>query len=137
MDSERKLYVTWHRSMADGCQHAVTDEEFTYRYQRREGEYRAVCGHVVLGGLMSLPPGPVCGACDRYVRACETLRTSHERGGSQQRRGFLGRLVARFKSPAFPRTCPPQDTSFPVRDGRTSAPAGLRLPEPTPEEVRR
>jgi hypothetical protein len=60
----RGLFITWCTSVADGADHAVTDEEFA----ARRGAPVALCGVAVEWGPMELPPSPLCPACRTALR---------------------------------------------------------------------
>ena len=63
--ASRRLFITWCTSIADGFDHAVTDEEFV----ENRSEPTALCGASVQWGPMELPPGRPCTACLAVLRA--------------------------------------------------------------------
>lgn len=52
----------WITCVVDGREHGVTDEEIA-RASRRGGTYVGVCGHLVVPGSMTCPPGRRCRDC--------------------------------------------------------------------------
>lgn len=136
-----RIFVTWHRCVTDGKEHAITDEEFASDLRRAEGRCEAVCGYVVTLESMMAGPGRNCRRCQTYLEARETLRSMNERMAQQglpvrrhRRPGRLVRLLRRSQSPAVPssrRGLPHSDVAsapFPGRDGRFPAPAGATSP---------
>lgn len=112
------LYVTWHRCVVDGFDHAVTDEEFAKRGARPAGCRRAVCGHMLMMGSALAPPGPPCESCDTYLSTLARLRLTQEH--QAERPSALRRLLRHFQSPA---ACGPRQSASvvsPERGGRTS-----------------
>jgi hypothetical protein len=113
------LYVAWHRCVADGQDHAVTDEEFARgRQEHTQGRYAAVCGHVALVGSMLLPPGRVCARCHAYLVARPAQRPVAPQFGAHRHRkpGVWGRLCGHLQTPAVPL---PR-----AENGRSLTPAG-------------
>uniref|UniRef100_UPI003F4999E9 hypothetical protein n=1 Tax=Pseudonocardia sp. CA-138482 TaxID=3240023 RepID=UPI003F4999E9 len=83
--------VTAMTSVADGLEHAIADSEFVP--SRHGGRYRAVCGHLVVPGSMSAPPGRPCPPCVARLRWRPTVATA------RRRRRFLPGLRARSSRP--------------------------------------
>ncbi|MGH3438240.1 MAG: hypothetical protein ACRDRN_17460 [Sciscionella sp.] len=110
------LYWTWYRCVTDGCDHAVTDEEFARGVREETGTYVSVCGHRVLIGSMLARPGPPCVRCHKYLLAQRTLRGAGERLGEPRhgKPGLLRRVFRRLKPPGV---------SGPDGDGRAPIPA--------------
>ena len=91
------LYLGWYRSMTDGRDHAVTDEQFLAGMQAGHGRYDAVCGHVVDVASLLVPPGTPCARCHAFLAALTALRDSSERiePRRHRKRGVWRRLFRR------------------------------------------
>lgn len=61
--------------------HAVSDEEMGARDRQSRGEYRALCGTAFLPAPDTRPPGALCPACARILRARATLAPAERRLG--------------------------------------------------------
>jgi hypothetical protein len=120
-----RLYVMWYRCVADGHDHAVTDEEFARGVHRHEGRYEAVCGHRVLIGSVLAPPAPPCARCHAYLVARATLRQADERLGRPHHRkpSLWSRLLGPTKPPAAS-SARSANAMSPERAGRAQVPAG-------------
>jgi len=57
--------------------------------EARTGRFTAVCGTLVLGALMSDPPGPCCPRCVAFLQARESTRPVGRRKTDPQRRRTL------------------------------------------------
>jgi hypothetical protein len=57
------MQLNWMTCASDGCEHAVTDDDFTRGHRLGEGRYRAVCGAEVTPQALIAPPGQRCGSC--------------------------------------------------------------------------
>lgn len=123
------FYVCWHRSEHDNYDHAVTDEEF-YRGRQAlsQGQYEALCGHMVLTTSMLVPPGRPCPSCHAFFQARSTLPTVEQRMQPirHHKPAFLRRLFRRPQPPSVPHLIPRQrPRPAPERDWRTGVPAGV------------
>ncbi|MEC3982863.1 hypothetical protein [Amycolatopsis sp. H20-H5] len=59
-------FVLQIRCDTDGYTHAVTDEEFAAG--RHKGQFRAICGHVVVASAMTVEPGRLDPLCRDLLR---------------------------------------------------------------------
>lgn len=62
-----QIDVTWLTNTTDMSDHALTDAEFARGRRDEHGEYRALCGQVLLPCSMLVPPGPPCPRCSALV----------------------------------------------------------------------
>lgn len=65
------LFTTWFTSLADGLDHAVTDEAFA----EHRAEPTALCEAVIAWAPMELAPGPRCEGCLVILRAAVAATT--------------------------------------------------------------
>ncbi|MEV6441145.1 hypothetical protein [Amycolatopsis sp. NPDC051716] len=106
------LYLSWHRCVADGRDHAVIDEQFLAGMQARQGRYETVCGHVLNAESLLFAPGTPCARCHTYLAALASLRDVAARmAGPRHRKGSSWRRL-------FARSCTP------IGVGRTEVPSG-------------
>ncbi|MGH3564616.1 MAG: hypothetical protein ACRDRH_01005 [Pseudonocardia sp.] len=94
------LYTTWHTSIVDGYDHAVTDEEMAAGGAARcQGRRAAVCGDVVLCASLCSPPGPRCARCAAFLHARAAASDAAQRATPRHRRpGLIARLLRRGTS---------------------------------------
>ncbi|WP_153033863.1 hypothetical protein [Amycolatopsis sp. YIM 10] len=120
------LYVSWHRCVVDGYDHAVTDEQFAAGRSERLGRYESVCGHVVDVAPMLWSPGEPCTRCLLYLEARDGLRTVARRMPPRRHRkpGLWRRLFSRSEAPAIPVPRRSEGAASPDRGGRSGRPAG-------------
>ena len=115
------LYLSWHRCIVDGRDHAVTDEQFLVGMQAGQGRYEAVCGHVLDVESLLFPPGSPCARCHTCLAERASLRDVAERMvRSRHRKRSIWRRL-------FARSC----TQVPTEAGRPPtepAPAGRHTP---------
>ncbi|GAA1245081.1 hypothetical protein GCM10009676_33720 [Prauserella halophila] len=133
-----RLFVTWFRSGTDGRDHAVTDEANALAHQRCD-DAAAVCGHRVTPVPLTVPPGPRCHACQRYLHARTALPDFDQRTDPPPRRRrtptFLRRLVP--KSPArsvAAQALPRTDRAGPDHGGSAETPTSGGAAVHHPEE---
>ncbi|GAA4849432.1 hypothetical protein GCM10025787_35410 [Saccharopolyspora rosea] len=98
--SSTELTVAWVLSCADKHDHAITDEENAWFFQGRSDLPEALCGHRVVTGSLTLPPGPRCAHCEAIFRARSTLfdpdlRMARRPRPRRQAVTFLRRLLHR------------------------------------------
>ena len=135
-----RLYVTWHRCVADNLDHAVTDEALAEGIELQEGRYYSLCGREVLFDSCLVPPGRPCGACNRLVRLCAGMPETEPMRRKKPSR--LRCLLGRLQTPAVLSPRPPQRVRhIPEQGGRTTTSAGTggasTAPVPADHQVRR
>lgn len=143
--SER-LFFTWVLSGTDKQDHAVVDEEFARVFHNGSGLSEALCGHHVVPGSLTLPPGPRCPRCLLFIRARATLSDPDFRMADRPRRRhraptFLRRLfrrpvrsVACTAVPRADRTGP--DHGGPAAETPPSGGSAVHHPRPlTPQQA--
>lgn len=118
-----RLYVTWHRCMSDGQDHAVTDEKMALGVERSEGRYDSVCGHVLLIASSLLPPARQCRRCHAFLNARASLPVVERRLRRPTRHRKPGRIRQLFGHIATPA---PRQPETPV-EPRPESPA---VPQP-------
>ncbi|SEF24727.1 hypothetical protein SAMN05421837_102834 [Amycolatopsis pretoriensis] len=135
-----RLYVTWHRSVADNLDHAVTDEDLADGVAHQTGRYYSLCGREVPFDSCLVPPGRRCDACNVLVRLRSTPptteRTCHRKPSRWRR------LFGRLQTPAALPPRPPQRVRLiPEQGGRTTTSTGTGgvpiAPVPADHQVRR
>ncbi|MGW5715108.1 hypothetical protein ACWEVP_02990 [Amycolatopsis sp. NPDC003865] len=135
-----RLYVTWHRSVADNLDHAVTDEDLAEGITRQTGRYHSLCGCEVLFDSCLVPPGRRCGTCNVLVRLRSTPPALERTGHRMPSR--WRRLFGRLQTPAALPPRPPQRVRLiPEQGGRTTTSAGTggtpTAPVPADHHARR
>ncbi|WIX76990.1 hypothetical protein QRX50_37080 [Amycolatopsis carbonis] len=118
-----RLYVTWHRCVADNLDHAVTDDAVADGIARHEGRYRTLCGRDVLFHSCLMPPGRPCTTCKSLV----WLRTAtpSPEPASHRKPSCWRWVFGRLQTPAALLPRPPQRVRFiPEQDSRTTTSAG-------------
>jgi hypothetical protein len=89
----RPVLVT---SVVDGLDHAVSDENMAAGIEAGRGQYRAVCGAVVVPDALSVPPRRLCSGCNALmyplVASTSECRVIRQRG--HRRPGPVRRWVA-------------------------------------------
>ncbi len=75
-DATPELWVIWMTGVADGHEHAVTDEQAVAGFELGHGTHSAVCGQAIAPRAMTDPPGRRCAAC-RLV-SCPRSGRSHQ-----------------------------------------------------------
>lgn len=73
MTPSERLFFAWFLSGADKTDHAVTDHESARVIRNGSGLREALCGHLVMPGSLTSPPGPQCRRCLLLVRARTSL----------------------------------------------------------------
>lgn len=118
----QRLYMTWFRCLADGCEHAVTDEEFARRNDTPAGRVSALCGHRVRFAPLIASDRPHCLRC-RAVLQAHHRTVSQLAGGHRHRRpGVLRRLAAWLSmAPVVP--SPADGAGFSGQNNRTPSAA--------------
>lgn len=133
-----QLSVTWVLSCADGQDHAITDEENTRVYKDRSGLPEALCGHRVVAGSLTLPPGPRCPHCEAILRARATvfdpdLRMARRPRHRHRAPSFLRRLFPRPVRSASHRPGSRADRTAPDHgDPAAEPPTGGEVAVPPP-----
>ncbi|MEV4143648.1 hypothetical protein AB0J40_08255 [Amycolatopsis sp. NPDC049691] len=118
-----RLYVTWHRSVADNLDHAVTDEDLADGIALQTGRYDSLCDREVLLDSCLVPPGRRCGVCNALVRLRSTPPTTERACHGKPSR--WRRLFGRLQTPAVLPPRPPQRVRLiPEQGGRTTTSAG-------------
>lgn len=85
-----RLFITWFTSIADGLDHAVTDEAFA----ENRGAPTTFCGAVIEWGPMELPSGPLCEACRGVLGVAATTVLSGQKLPVEERRPLAAGLLA-------------------------------------------
>lgn len=88
-----RVFVTWQTSLYDGCDHAITDEEFAFGPRRRQGEFEAVCGAVFCLAGSHSPPGRRCACCVAFLRAHTSPPPPQDGIPRRPGPGWMGRLI--------------------------------------------
>lgn len=82
---------------ADGRDHLVSDHAMASGLATGHGEYRSVCGHVVVAAPMVAPPGPSCLDCETALHSITTGRITTDASGRSRHcwRGVVTWLLRR------------------------------------------
>lgn len=70
------------KSVVDGMDHAVTDQNMATGICAGDGRYTGLCGSVVISDALIAPPGRLCPRCDQQMHP-----TSRQHRGGSRRRG--------------------------------------------------
>lgn len=102
-----RLFFIWVTAHYPRVDHAVSDAEIAARDAASRGEYRALCGAVFLPAPDTRPPGQLCPACSRFLRARATLPATEQRldcprghRGRHARAGWWTRLWCGNEGPS-------------------------------------
>jgi hypothetical protein len=68
----------WVTSALDSLEHAVSDDEVARGLTAGTGEYRAVCGRVLLTQFAIIPPGRRCTSCTGRMRQAHHIERPND-----------------------------------------------------------